>query len=92
MCCQENNPVAALSIDQDRVGFLVHVLEAFGFGLGLINWVKMIYTELTVSVLSYEQMSPFFQLSGGSKQRDPLLPLLFTLFLEPLAIAVRAEV
>lgn len=98
MSCQENTPLAAFSLDAekafDRVEwvFLIHVLEVFGFGSGFINWVKLIYTEPRASVLTNGQMSPFFQLSRGTKQGDPLSPLLFTLFLELLAIAIRAEV
>lgn len=94
--CQENTPVAAFSIDAekafDRVewSFLIHVLEAFALGSGFVNWVKLIYTTPRASVTN-GQMSPFFQLSWGTKQGDPLSPLLFILFLEPLAIAIRAE-
>lgn len=97
MSRQENTPVAAFSLyvekafDRVEWGFLIHVLEVFGFGSGFINWVKLIYTEPRASVLTNGQMSPFFQLSRGTKQGDPLLPLLFTLFLEPLEIAIRVE-
>lgn len=94
---QENTPVAAFSLDAekafDRVewGFLLRVLEVFGFGSGFINWVKLIYKEPRASVLTNGQISPFFQLSRGTKQGDPLSPLLFILFLEPLAVAIREE-
>ena len=94
---QENTPVAAFFLDAEKAfnrvewGFLIHVLEAFGFGSGFVNWVKLIYTAPRASVLTNGQTSPFFQLSQGAKQGDPLSPLLCILFLEPLANAIRAE-
>lgn len=51
MSREENTPVAVFSLDAekafDRIEwvFLILVLEAFGFGSGFINWVKMIYRE-----------------------------------------------
>lgn len=82
---QENTPVVAFSLDVEKAfdrgerGFLIHVLEAFGFGSGFVTWVKLIYTAPRASVLTSGQMSCFFQLSWGMKQG------------EPLANAIRAE-
>ena len=41
------------------------------------------------SVLTNGLRSPLFGLTRGQKQGDPLSPLLFTVFLEPLAVALR---
>ena len=43
------------------------------------------------SVLTNGLETPFFGLMRGQKQGDPLSPLLFTIFLEPLAVALRAD-
>lgn len=90
-----DTPVVALSLDAhkafDRVewSFLQYTLKAFGFGEGLIKWVSVIYADPRAAVSTNGLVSPFFKLQRGTKQGDPLSPLLFTLFLEPLAAAIR---
>lgn len=84
----ESTPIAAFSLDAqkafDRVewGFLRHTLG---------KWVNVIYSDPRATVITNGLTSPFFGLTCGTKQGDPLSPLLFTLFLEPLAIAIRTE-
>lgn len=68
-----------------------YTLKIFGFGEGFIKWVKVIYSSLRASVLTDGLMSPLFNLTGGSQQGDTLSPLLFVIFLEPLAAAIRAD-
>ncbi len=95
--CENDTPVAAFFLDTekafDRVewGFQVHTLRRFGFGDGFIKWVRVIYSNPKACVLTNGLMSPFFNLTRSSKQGDPLSPLLFILFLEPLAAVLRAE-
>lgn len=93
----ENIPIAAFSLDAqkafDRVewGFLRHTLRVFGCGEGFINWMNVIYADPRAAVITNGIISPFFKLTRGTKQGDPLSPLLFILFLEPLAAAIRGE-
>ncbi len=92
-----NTPIAAFSLDAqkafDRVewGFLQYTLKSFGCGERFIKWVNIIYSNPRAAVTTNGMISPFFKLIHGTKQGDPLSPLLFTLFLEPLATAIRAD-
>lgn len=95
---RENDvPVAAFSLDAmkafDRVEwrYLMYTLRAFGFGAGFIKWVKVLYSAPRASVLTNGIASSFFNLGPGTRQGDPLSPLLFTLFVEPLAISIRRD-
>ena len=90
-------PIAAFSLDAmkafDEVewGYLIYTLQAFGFGKGFIKWVKVLYSAPRAVVLTYGTMSPFFHLGRGTRQGEPLSPLLLTLFVEPLAVAIRDD-
>lgn len=91
-------PVAAFSLDAekafDRVEweFLRLTLSKFGLGPGFCNWVKILYSGPRAAVLTNGLISDFFCLSRGTRQGCALSPLLFTMVLEPLAVAIRAEV
>lgn len=89
-------PVATVSLDTekafDRVewDFLHSALLRFGFGSGFVKWIKIIYTKPKASVLTNGLISPLFDLSRGTRQ-GCLSPLLFTIALESLAVAIRAN-
>ena len=95
--CDADTPIAAVSLDAEKVydrvelAYLFYTLRVFGFGEGFIKWIKIIYSSPKASVLTNGLKSPFFGLTRGQKQGDPLSPLLFTIFLEPLAIVLRAD-
>lgn len=94
---QKNIACAWINLDfekaYDRVNmnFLFSVLKSAGFGPSFINWVKILYNQISSSVLVNNHISEPFNLSRGLRQGCSLSPLLFVLCLEPLAIKVRSS-
>lgn len=89
------DPVVAFSLDVEKAfdkveyAFLFYTLKKFGFGPTFMQWLQVVYTDPMATVVTNGIMSPSFTLSQGTRQGSPLSPLIFALFLEPLAIALR---
>ena len=90
-------PVAALSLDAeqafDRSGwaFMRAAMSRFGFGQGFITWFNILYKNPKAAVITNGLISPFFNITRSLRQGCSLSPLLFTIFLEPLAAMIRAN-
>ena len=56
-----------------------------------VNIIKAIYDKPTANTTLYEEMLKAFTLGLGTRQECPLLPLLFNIVLEDLAMPIREE-
>lgn len=83
------SPDAETAFDKVKYAFLFYALKRFGFGQSFMHWSQLVYTDPMAMVLTNGIMSPSFNISRGTRQGSPLLQLIFALFLEPLAIALR---
>ena len=87
-CNAKNLPLAIISLDQekafDRVNwnFLERVLQKMNFGPEFRQWIRVIYSEISSACLHSGFVTPFFEISRGARQGDPLSSLLYTLVAE----------
>ena len=92
---QKGMHVAIISLDQrkafDRVSheFLFACLEAYGFGPDFIQWVRLLYTNISSSVLINGYISDPFPVNRSVRQGCGLSPLLYVLSIEPFAQQVK---
>ncbi|KAJ8335374.1 hypothetical protein SKAU_G00387160 [Synaphobranchus kaupii] len=90
-------PLMLVGLDQekafDRVSheFLWRVLVRVGFGPRFIRWVRILYTGVGSRVNMNGHLSALVLQEAGVRQGCPLSPLLYVLFLEPLAAVIRGE-
>ena len=90
-------PAALLSLDQekafDRVSheYMFAVLKAYGFGDSFIGWIKLLYNNVSSTVLVNGFQTDPFPITRSVRQGCSLSPLLFVLCIEPLAIALRKD-
>ena len=86
---QKNINCSFISLDQqnafDRVNhkFLFKVLEKFNFGPNLLKWIKILYTDLSSSVIVNSFISNPVNVTRSVKQGCSLSPILYVLCLEP---------
>ena len=85
-----------ISLDQekafDRVSwsFLLDTLTAFGFDNAFLKWVKLLYTDISSSVIVNNHISDSFSIQRGVRQDGcPLFPLLYIICYEPFANKIR---
>ena len=93
----EDRGLMVVGLDQakvfDRVqwGFLFQLLGRLGFGQRLVGWLRTLYSGAVSVVGLNGHLGEPFRLASGVRQGCPLSPLLYVLYMEPLAAAIRAD-
>lgn len=67
------------SFDTIDWGFLLNVLESFGFNETFCGWIKAILESAKLSISVNGHPPGFFSCKSGVRQGDPLSPLIFCL-------------
>ena len=69
--------------------FLYKTLKKFNFGEHFIDWIKIIYKDISSCVTNNGYQSEFFQINRGIRQGDPISALLFLPVAEIMATVIR---
>ena len=86
-----------ISIDAEKVFnkiqhlFMIKTLQKMGIEGTYLNIVKATYDKPTANITLNGEKLKAFPLRSGTRQRCPLLPLLFKIVLEVLATEIREE-
>ena len=79
------------AFDSVSWSFLIKTLEYFGFGQNFIQWIKIIYNNISSCVLNNGKSTEFFKIHRGIRQGCPISALLFILVAEIMAINLKAN-
>ena len=71
--------------------FMNQVLKKFGFKNDFTHWVKILYNNISASVINYGWISENFNIERGIKQGCPLSSLLFIIIAEILSTKIRSS-
>lgn len=86
-------PISALdakkAFDCLESPYLLQLLRHMKFGPNFIRVIQALYNEPQAQLVISDLRSDDITLTRGTRQRCPLLPILFTLSLKPLAEAIR---
>ena len=86
-----------ISIDAEKAfgkiqhPFMIKTLQKAGIEGTNLNIIKAIYDKPAANIILNSEKLKAFPLKSGTRQGCPLLPLLFSIVLEVLATAIRAE-
>ena len=69
--------------------FIFAALKRYNFGESLIGWVKLLYKDMSLSIMNNGFSSRWFRCERGTFQGSPLSGILFNLAVEILAINLR---
>lgn len=96
-CSKNNTQLVVMTLDAekafDRVetSYLIGLLQKLSFGSHFLNAIKALYANPRAQIFVNNLRSDDFRLTRGTRQGCPLSPLLFAIFLEPLAEAIRTH-
>ena len=90
---EQNIPGLLLLIDFEKAfvswSFIYETLKYFGFGISIIQWIKLFSKNAKLAVNQRSNLSDFFYIGRGCRQGDPASTCLFVLCAEVLAIKIR---
>ena len=82
---------AEKAFDKIQHPFMIKTLQKMGIEGTYLNIIKPIYDKPTANIILNGEKLKAFPLRSGTRERCPLLPLLFNIVLEVLATAIREE-
>ena len=80
---------AEKAFDKIQHPFMIKTLQKAAIEGTYLNIIKVIYDKPTANIILNGEKLKAFPLKSGPRQGCPLLPLLFNIVLEILAIAIR---
>ena len=92
---QKNLGVSFLCLDQEKAfdriswSYMYSSLAAFGFDENFIKWIKLLYTDISASVIVNNFISSSFSVNRGVRQGCSLSPPLHVICFEPFAHKIR---
>ena len=93
---QKDLSACFISLDQEKAfdraswSYLYDTLKSFGFDDDFLKWIKLLYTNISSSVIVNNIISESFTLKRGVRQDCSLSPLLYVICLEPFANKIRS--
>ena len=82
---------AEKTFDKIQQPFMLKTLNKLGINGIHLKIIKAVFYKPTANIILNRQKLEAFPLKSGTRQECPLLPLLFNIVLEVLAIAIRQE-
>ena len=74
------------SVDHD---FLFKIMKKMGFSQLFINWIKILYNGIEITVLINGHLGNYFNINRGVRQGCPLSMILYVISQEPLYQAIK---
>ena len=72
--------------------FMFEMLDSFGVDNKFCLWIQVIYSNPTSRIKTNGTLSRRIQIQRGTRQGDPLSPLIFAMYIEILAATVRQNI
>jgi hypothetical protein len=79
------------AFDSVDIDFLIDACIRFGLGNNFCRWIHLLYSGSSAKVILNGHICKPYSLACGIRQGCAISPLLFTLVVEALALAVRAD-